>query len=194
MDTDDERVCSLGFHAADAAGRPVLLTAGHCGRRTSAFTRDGRVVGQVADARFPVDDFAVVWLDGDGGWAPQPWVDRYDTSPAAIRDHSTAPVGSTVCKSGATTRWTCGRIVAHDVTVSYDGGDVVYGLTQASTCSEGGDSGGPLLAGPSAQGMLSGGRSVEGRCLEQYGMENVSYFQPVAEPLSRYGLRLLTAS
>jgi streptogrisin C len=191
MDTDDSRVCSVGFHATDPAGRPVVLTAGHCAVDTGEFSRNGEVVGPVARAHFPVDDFAVVALES-ATWTAQPWVYRYGRRPLPVRGHSRALVGSTVCKSGGTTGWTCGRVVAHDVTVTYDGGDTVYGLMQASTCSSGGDSGGPLLAGRLAQGLLSGGRSIDGRCLEQYGMENVSYFQPVDEPLTRYGLRLLT--
>jgi alpha-lytic protease prodomain-containing protein/trypsin len=192
LETDDHRVCSLGFNATDKVGRPVLLTAGHCGRYTSEFSQHGRVVGHVRAARFPGDDFAVVALDNVAQWSARPWVERYLLRPRAVRGHSAAVVGSTVCKSGGTTKWTCGRIVAQDVTVYYDDGSAVNGLTQASTCSGNGDSGGPLLAGGYAQGLLSGGQSIDGRCLERYGMENVSYFQPVGEALSRYGLRLLT--
>jgi len=192
LETNDNRVCSIGFNAMDPAGLPVMLTAGHCGRHTSEFSRNGRVLGHVRAAQFPGDDFAVVALDNIIEWSAQPWVERFYALPRAVRGHSKALVGSTVCKAGGTTEWTCGRVMAQDVTVAYDDGATVYGLTQASTCSAGGDSGGPLMAGEYAQGLLSGGQSIEGKCLERYGKENVSYFQPVGEPLERYGLRLLT--
>jgi streptogrisin C len=193
IDTADSQMCSVGFNARDSAGHPFLITAGHCGRSTPSFTRNGRPVGQVRAARFPVDDFAVVSLDNIVEWEPRPTIERYGAPPLGVRGHSRALVGSTVCKSGRTTKWTCGRVVAHDVTVRYDNGATVYGLTQASTCSRSGDSGGPLMAGGFAQGMVSGGRGIQDQCLERYGGQNVSFFQPVGEALKRYGLRLLTS-
>jgi len=193
IEADDGEMCTGGFTATDRAGRPVLLTAGHCGKNASWFSRNGSVVGRVRAARFPGDDFAVVALDNIAQWTAQPSVERYGPSPLRVRGHSKAVVGSTVCKSGRRTGWTCGRVVAHDVTVSYDDGAIVSGLTQTSACSRRGDSGGPLMAGRYAQGMLSGGQTIGDRCLDRYGMQNVSVFQPVGEALSRYGLRLLTS-
>ncbi|HEY8544187.1 MAG TPA: trypsin-like serine protease, partial [Acidimicrobiales bacterium] len=61
----------------------------------------------------------------------------------------------------------------------------VYGLTRTSACAEGGDSGGSFISGNQAQGMTSGG---SGNCT--FG--GTTFFQPVNEVLSRYGLTLVT--
>jgi streptogrisin C len=70
-------------------------------------------------------------------------------------------------------------------TVNYGNGDIVRGLTKTSVCAEAGDSGGPFMSGNQAQGTLSGG---SGGCL----LGGESYYQPIQEMLTTYGLTLVT--
>jgi hypothetical protein len=57
----------------------------------------------------------------------------------------------------------------------------VSGLIRTNVCAEPGDSGGSLVAGNQAQGVTSGG---SGNC----SSGGTTYFQPVTEALSRYGV------
>nr|WP_289017620.1 trypsin-like serine protease [uncultured Aeromicrobium sp.] len=62
----------------------------------------------------------------------------------------------------------------------------VYGLIRTSVCAEPGDSGGSAITGNQAQGVTSGG---SGNC----SSGGTTYFQPVNEILSAYGLTLKTS-
>lgn len=57
----------------------------------------------------------------------------------------------------------------------------MYGLIRTSVCAEGGDSGDPLYRNTVAYGLTSGG---SGNCT--WG--GTTYFQPVTEVLSQYGV------
>jgi streptogrisin C len=65
-----------------------------------------------------------------------------------------------------------------------------------SACVEPGDSGGSNMSGNFAQGVSSGGQLYQsgGRlvCGQKVGRPNVSFYQPVGEALSAYGLSLVT--
>ena len=58
-----------------------------------------------------------------GHYIQGPWVDTNPTHGGVITtsSYTDAPVGTTLCKSGITTRWTCGQITAKDETVTYSG-------------------------------------------------------------------------
>jgi streptogrisin C len=192
LEAANGRLCTAGFTARDSAGRYVVVTAGHCTKGSARMYSYRVLIGKVRGTSFPGNDYGVVNVDNRTAWTPRAWVDDYDGYAIGVEGVSRAAVGASICKSGRTTRWTCGKIRAHNVTVNYRGGGTVYGLTQTTACSRDGDSGGSYMSGRHAQGMLSGGITRSGRCLEAYGGENISYFQPVGEALSRYGLRLLT--
>ena len=69
-----------------------------------------------------------------------------------------------MCKSGITTKWTCGIITAKNQTVTYSGGRTVYGMTRHNACVEPGDSGGAnvsVLGGYHAEGVTSGASMIE---------------------------------
>lgn len=192
VDTSANEICSLGFNAVDRAGGAVFLTAGHCGVGYPAFSRGQIQLGRTLAYRFPGADYAAVGVQQAGYWQPEPAVGRYGNSPVVVRGAAPAPVGAVVCKSGVTTGWTCGRIEAYDVRVQYEQG-LVSGLVQASACTEPGDSGGPWLVGDQAQGITSGGQSIAGLCLADYGQPNVAFYQPLGPALAALGLRLRTS-
>jgi streptogrisin C len=90
-----------------------------------------------------------------------------------------------VCLSGSTTGFHCGYVQTVGETVNYGDGEVVRGLIKTNVCAEAGDSGGSFISGSQAQGTLSGGT---GGCL----LGGESYFQPIQEVLTAYGLTLVT--
>ncbi|GHC68237.1 serine protease [Streptomyces flavofungini] len=173
--------CSIGFSVHGG-----FVTAGHCGRAGAGVRGwDGSDIGTFQGSSFPDNDYA--WVSVGNGWWTVPVVLGWGTIPdQLVRGSAEAPVGSSICRSGSTTKWHCGRLLAKNETVNYSDGTVVHQLTKTSVCAEGGDSGGSFLSGDQAQGVTSGGW---GNC----GSGGETWFQPVNEILGRYGLRLHTA-
>lgn len=172
-------LCSVGF-----AVHGGFVTAGHCGRAGSPTAGSNWVAqGTVRGSVFPGSDHA--WIELNGAWSSLPVVNLYNGSAVDVRGSAVASVGSSVCRSGRTTRWRCGVIQAHNVTINYAAGPV-YGATQTSACAEGGDSGGSFISGNQAQGVTSGG---SGNC----ATGGTTFYQPVNPILSAYGLTLKLA-
>jgi streptogrisin C len=124
----------------------------------------------------------VVEVNGD--WTPRPVVNDFDGNELPVAGNTEAPVGAAVCRSGSTTGTRCGVILAKNQTVNYPEG-AVTGLTRTDVCAEGGDSGGPWLAGDQAQGVTSGG---SGNCT----VGGETFFQPLNEILTEHDLTLVT--
>ncbi|GLZ32805.1 serine protease [Lentzea sp. NBRC 105346] len=173
--------CSLGFSVQGG-----FVIAGHCGRAGTATQGYNRVSqGTFAASVFPGNDYA--WVRTNSNWTPRPWVNHYGGANVIVKGSTVAAIGATICRSGSTTGWRCGRVQAYNQTVNYAQGQV-RGLTKTSACAEPGDSGGSWVAGTGfgqAQGVTSGG---SGNCTSG----GTTYFQPVNPILQRYGLRLVT--
>lgn len=175
--------CSVGFNAVSGNTR-YIITAGHCTKLGGTWAGpDGTPIGPVAKSSFPGYDFGIVEV-ASGSWQQTREV-YTDSGYLTVAGTEPAAIGSSICRSGATSGYYCGRVEAINETVNYGSGDVVRGLTRTDICAEAGDSGGPFVSGTQAQGTLSGG---SGGCL----LGGQSYFQPVREVLSTYGLTLLT--
>jgi hypothetical protein len=172
--------CSIGFSVHGG-----FVTAGHCGQRGAAVRGwDGSHIGTFQGSSFPGDDYA--WVNVGSGWWTVPVVLGWGTIPdRLVRGSAEAPVGSSICRSGSTTHWHCGTLLAKNETVNYSQG-AVHQMTKTSVCAEPGDSGGSFISGDQAQGVTSGGW---GNC----GSGGETWFQPVNEILNRYGLTLHTA-
>ncbi|WP_345574700.1 S1 family peptidase [Streptomyces prasinosporus] len=172
--------CSIGFSVHGG-----FVTAGHCGG-VGAGVRgwDGSYIGNFQGSSFPGNDYA--WVNVGSGWWTVPVVLGWGTVPdRLVRGSAEAPVGASICRSGSTTRWHCGTVLAKNETVNYSQG-AVHQMTKTSVCAEPGDSGGAFISGDQAQGVTSGGW---GNC--SGGGE--TWFQPINEILGRYGLTLHTA-
>ncbi|MEV0182048.1 S1 family peptidase [Streptomyces sp. NPDC050625] len=171
--------CSIGFSVYGG-----FVTAGHCGRPGAGVSGwDGSYIGTFQGSSFPGDDYA--WVSVGSGWWTVPVVLGWGTVPdQLVRGSAEAPVGSSICRSGSTSHWHCGTVLARNETVNYSQGTVNQ-LTKTSVCAEPGDSGGSFIGGDQAQGVTSGGW---GNCTG--GGE--TWFQPVNEILNRYGLTLHT--
>jgi streptogrisin D len=162
--------CSVGF-AVHRGGVPHLITAGHCTRGLPQWTD----VGPSVDSHFPGSDYGLIRDDSAQG---QGVVDMYNGSTQTIIRAGNATVGQSVCKSGRTTRVTCGKVTALNQTVNYGNGDVVRGLIRAQIRCDHGDSGGALFTGNTGLGTLSGGDG------------QIEYFQPLPPVLRAYGATL----
>ncbi|MET9452147.1 S1 family peptidase [Streptomyces cinerochromogenes] len=171
--------CSIGFSVYGG-----FVTAGHCGSPGAGVSGwDGSYIGTFQGSSFPDNDYA--WVSVGSGWWTVPVVLGWGTVPdQLVRGSAVAPVGSSVCRSGSTSHWHCGTVLATNETVNYSQG-AVHQLTKTSVCAEPGDSGGSFITGDQAQGVTSGGW---GNCTS--GGE--TWFQPVNEILGRYGLTLHT--
>ncbi|GAA0422446.1 serine protease [Actinoplanes capillaceus] len=167
--------CSLGFNVRNSAGTYYFLTAGHCTRGTSSWNNGSATLGTTAGSSFPGNDYGIVrytntTITKTGGVGTS-----IDITSAA-----TPAVGATVYRRGSTTGTRSGRVTALNSTVNYAEGSV-SGLIRTTVCAQPGDSGGSLYSGTTAHGLTSGG---SGNCTSG----GVTYFQPVVEALSAYGV------
>lgn len=177
--------CSVGFNAVKGRTRYVI-TAGHCTKLGGTWSGpDGTAIGPVAKTTFPGHDFGLVEVTSTD-WEQTHDVDS-DHGYLNVAGDAPAAVGGQVCLSGSTTGYHCGQVQTVGETVNYGDGDVVNGLTGTNICAEAGDSGGSIMSGNQAQGTLSGG---SGGCL----LGGKTYFQPIREVLSTYGLALITGA
>ncbi|MFI9244545.1 S1 family peptidase [Streptomyces sp. NPDC053086] len=171
--------CSLGFNV-HSGSTYYFLTAGHCGEVASTWYSNSSkttVLGTNVGYSFPGNDFALVRYTNSSVAHPSA------VGSQTISSAATPSVGTTVYRRGSTTGTHSGRVTALNATVNYGSGDVVYGLIQTTVCAEGGDSGGPLYGGSVAYGLTSGG---SGNC----SSGGTTFFQPVTEALSYYGVTL----
>jgi len=174
--------CSLGFNVRNSAGTYYFLTAGHCGNIASSwYANSGHttLLGTTAGSSFPGNDYAIVQYSSSYTNHPGT-VDLYNGTSQDITSAGNAFVGQAVKRSGSTTGVHSGSVTATNATVNYQEGTVT-GLIRTNVCAEGGDSGGALFAGSVALGLTSGG---SGNC----SSGGTTYFQPVTEALSRYGV------
>jgi streptogrisin D len=171
--------CSLGFNV-HSGSTYYFLTAGHCTNIGSTWTNGSTTIGTRAATSFPGNDYGVVRYTNTSIAHPSS-VYLYSGS-QTISSAGTPAVGSTVRRSGSTTGVHSGTVTQLNATVTYAEGRV-SGLIRTTVCAEPGDSGGSLFSGSVANGLTSGG---SGNC----SSGGVTYFQPVVEPLSVYGLTI----
>ena len=189
--------CSAGFNLRNpATGQGFLLTAGHCVTPgTTVRGQNDVVFGTVLESRFGLADDALVRNDNPGFWLQGPWVDTNPSNGSAVHvaGWTDPPQFTSMCKSGITTKWTCGTILAKNESV-FVSGVLVRGLTRNSACAEQGDSGGAnlsmgasiLAAGVTSAAQLlpdAGGRL---RCLSAFGQQSLSWYYPILLSLPNY--------
>lgn len=173
--------CSVGFNGFSAAGARQFVTAGHCvsgkpgtpiyplnlpkaGASPTSSTIGAPVGsplmssfkfgGNVDAGLVSITDAAAVAATsvlnyGGGKGAP------LASTPIRVTDTSNAVVGAPLCKSGVTTGWSCGRVLATDTVISV--GASTVNAVLATTCADHGDSGGAAMIGTAAVGLTSAG-------------------------------------
>ncbi|MCL2787345.1 MAG: trypsin-like serine protease [Micrococcales bacterium] len=170
--TADWSVCTLAFWGHNSKGKSIALTAGHCDHTgrvktttmagTRPFSTHGtpdKSLGRFSRSNYGRgSDFAVINAQNGKATAPARVKKWSGSSSLPIRGVVNPIVGATVCKSGATTGWTCGQIKA--LPREYELADVnrprVNGFA-TTMCSGPGDSGAPVVSGRYAVGILSFG-------------------------------------
>ncbi|SDJ94955.1 S1 family peptidase [Streptomyces indicus] len=169
--------CSAGFNVRSGSTY-YFLTAGHCTDGAGNwYTNSSRttLIGPTAGSSFPGNDYGLVRYSNTAISHPGT-VGGQDITSAA-----NATVGMSVTRRGSTTGTHSGSVTGLNATVNYGGGDIVYGMIRTNVCAEPGDSGGPLYSGTRAIGLTSGG---SGNC----STGGTTFFQPVTEALSAYGV------
>ncbi|KAI1204076.1 trypsin-like cysteine/serine peptidase domain-containing protein [Annulohypoxylon truncatum] len=172
--------CSVGFSVTTG-----FVSAGHCGTAgSSATTSSGASLGTFSGSVFP-GSADMSYIRTVSGTTLSGYIDGYGSGNLPVSGSTASATGASICRSGSTSGVHCGTVRALGATVTYAEGRVT-GLTQTSVCAEPGDSGGSFYTGAQAQGVTSGG---SGDCT----IGGVTYFQPVNEILSTYGLTLVRA-
>jgi streptogrisin D len=165
--------CSLGFNVRSGSTY-YFLTAGHCTNIGATWTNGSTTLGTRYGTSFPGNDYGIVRYTNTT-------ITKSGTVGSQdITSSGTPAVGATVYRRGSTTGVHSGRVTALNSTVNYAEGSV-SGLIRTTVCAQPGDSGGSLYSGTTALGLTSGG---SGNC----SSGGITYFQPVVEPLSRYGV------
>ncbi|MET8390173.1 S1 family peptidase [Streptosporangium canum] len=176
--------CSIGFSVTRGT-QNGFVSAGHCGKAGATTTGVNRAAqGVFQGSTFPGSDFA--WVAVNADWTPKPLVKNGSGGTVTVAGSRVAIEGASVCRSGSTTGWHCGTIQQHDTSVNYPQGEVSE-VTRTNVCAEPGDSGGSFISIDQAQGVTSGG---SGDCTSG----GVTYFQPIGEILTTYGLTLVIDS
>ncbi|KAJ0107733.1 Streptogrisin-C [Diaporthe amygdali] len=172
--------CSIGFSVTTG-----FVSAGHCGTAgSSATTSSGASLGTFSSSVFP-GSADMSYIRTVSGTTLSGYIDGYGSGNLPVSGSTASATGASICRSGSTTGVHCGTVRALGATVNYSEGRVT-GLTQTNVCAEPGDSGGSFYTGAQAQGVTSGG---SGDC----SSGGTTYFQPVNEILSTYGLTLVKA-
>lgn len=175
--------CSVGFNGYNiATGASEFVTAGHCIRAVEPGTVTPQTVvqssagaagtldttiGSVIDSSFRFGDEFDSGLVSvtSASLVPKPAASAWGWgkgSPAvgrmSVTGVTSAIQGAVLCKSGITTGWTCGSILAVDALIDVDGRAVNAIISDA--CALPGDSGGPAMVGTFALGIASAGTST----------------------------------
>ncbi|MGW8885520.1 S1 family peptidase [Streptomyces sp. NPDC055749] len=169
--------CSLGFNVRSGTTY-YFLTAGHCTDGAGTWWSNSArttTLGTTSGSSFPTNDYGIVRYTNTSV-TKSGTVGSQDITSAA-----NATVGMSVTRRGSTTGTHSGSVTGLNATVNYGGGDIVYGMIRTNVCAEAGDSGGPLYSGTRAIGLTSGG---SGNC----SSGGTTFFQPVTEALSAYGV------
>jgi streptogrisin C len=204
--------CSVGFNAFSGNLR-YFLTAGHCGSVNTQAWSGGVWVGPVTKSTWTNTDYGAVRVDNTLSWTQGPWINAYvPNNPNLVYNvngYRFSLVGTAICKSGFTTKLTCGVIKAKGQAVPTDHDKnpatpkvTVFGLVHHNACAEPGDSGGSNFSWDAAnrnyaEGMTSLAATINfngiPRCLSFFGQQNSSYYSLVTEALVKFNLSLWTA-
>ncbi|CEJ94669.1 hypothetical protein VHEMI10186 [[Torrubiella] hemipterigena] len=176
---NNQFVCSVGFSVNGG-----FVSAGHCGAQGASVTvPNGPALGTFAGSTFP-GDADMSYIKTVSGTTLKGTINGYGSSDLPVSGSTEAAIGASICRSGQTTGVHCGKVSSKNATVNYGADGSVTGLTKTTVCAEHGDSGGSFYSGAQAQGVTSGG---SGDCTSG----GTTYFQPVNEILSAYGLTLV---
>lgn len=173
-------ICSFGFNGVDANGDAVNLTAGHCdavARNQGGSTvylpnrsniDDSTKIGMFTRSTVGTDstlDYGVISLEQAGidAGLNRPAVRGGNGSTLTVTGTAVPVVGAPVCKSGQSSSFTCGVVAADriETQLNYANGttSTIRGFA-TTACTLSGDSGGAIVTGTLALGVISGSNSA----------------------------------
>lgn len=178
-------VCSFGFNSIDVYGNALNISAGHCdpnqfgGNPSDGAgvylpnirdVRDSPQVGSFArssigDPAHNNLDYSLIRFNDSVAGSPLvgPVIRGGNGTTLTVTGTAEPVIGAPVCKSGQTSAFTCGVVVADRVEghLAGMGGDarLVHGFA-TTTCTLAGDSGGAIVTGTLALGTVSGSNSA----------------------------------
>lgn len=163
----NNRGCSIGFGAKDSSGQYYVITAAHCSRIQNTSTGgwvylsgqgwnyNGTYLGHassrwsyygMSDAMgIAVTNVTVKEMNLNGGLRT---INGFQNS-------SNDVVGQVVCKTGHTTKVTCGKLTSRNVGYSVDG-STFFNLRGATATNTKGDSGGTVYSDYTVLGIVKG--------------------------------------
>ncbi|MBF6330292.1 S1 family peptidase [Nocardia transvalensis] len=170
--------CSTGFNGTDGDGNTVNITAGHCdlnragagtpnaaalvldlapppGQQLGTFQR----IGSFQKSVFGDRDYAIVRIVNAAAES------RFRNNLVGVRGGPAIPIngvaepviGAPACKSGAITGFTCGTVHGVDESLTTNGDVPLHNMFWTDILSVPGDSGGAVVTGTKALGIVSGG-------------------------------------
>ncbi len=175
-------VCSFGFNSVDAAGNALNISAGHCDPNLGKGDEKADVwVPDVHDIKASpqVGSFVRAQLGGQSGLdysviklndravragMDQPSVRGANGTTITLTGTADPIVGAPVCKSGQSSTFTCGFVVADRVETQLytaDGESKTVRGFASTACTLGGDSGGAIVSGTLALGITSGSNAAD---------------------------------
>lgn len=176
--------CTVGFNARGGSTLYGMVT-GRCAQGATTWYADVALsvpVGSTAGASFPGNDYALVRYTSSSVVFPGEVSLGTAGGVQDITGAASPTVGRSVCHVGRVSGYRCGTVTAVNLTVNYPEG-AVSGLFRSNICSESGDASGPAFSGSTALGVIV---AASGNCASG----GATYYQPVVEWLSVYGLSL----
>ncbi|WP_040784646.1 S1 family peptidase [Nocardia pneumoniae] len=175
-------VCSFGFNSVDAAGNALNISAGHCDPNLGKGNQEAGVyypnvrdipaspeLGTFVRASLggpTALDYSVIKLNERAVRAgmDQPSVRGANGTTLWITGTADPITGAPVCKSGQSSTFTCGFVVADRVETQLytaEGESKTVRGFASSACTLGGDSGGAIVSGTLALGITSGSNAAD---------------------------------
>ncbi|WP_348788371.1 cell wall-binding repeat-containing protein [Leifsonia sp. NPDC080035] len=192
LNADYISICSTGFNGY-RSGAKALVTAGHCllandpvpadpvtayrynqTKPNQDATAAGLPIGNLDSTSFQFGggrDAGIIPVTG-GAQTPRPLTSTWNGSTLPVRGTITATNGASICKSGRTTGWTCGKVVAVNETVTVDDTKTVNSVV-TTMCMYHGDSGGAAMIGNYAVGINSAGSWSSVACKDKGAFSTV---------------------
>lgn len=179
---------TLGFNVVDATGQVGVVSAGHVA--DSITHVDGDPVQMEFQGEINSGSVDLQWhrqLGAPGTLRQQQnevymrniWIPVIQVN--GVLNHKDLDKGVTICKSGHATGYTCGMVMDPAFRYEYGGEEGEYVLVaplgETMAFAAGGDSGGPVLGGVEAAGLVHGGWS---------GIDSPRFGQALVMPVDRF--------
>ncbi|MBO0856647.1 MAG: trypsin-like serine protease [Nocardia sp.] len=189
-------VCSFGFNSVDSAGNPLNVTAGHCDPNVGKSNvgagvylpnlqnlKASQQYGSFVKANLGGGnnlDYSVIKLNDKAVAAgmDKPSMRGANGTTVTLTGTAEPITGAPICKSGQSSTFTCGFVVADRVEsqlfTATGESKTIRGFA-TSACTLGGDSGGAIVSGTLALGITSGSNAAEAPDCKAANMDLAQY-------------------